>query len=38
MTAHIASDKVIGLYYIDVGCELIYLVLMGALLGAWRLT
>ncbi len=36
MTAHIASDKVIGLYYIDVGCELIYLVLMGALLGAWR--
>ena len=36
MTAHIASDKVIGLYYIDAGCELIYLVLMGALLGAWR--
>ncbi len=23
------SDKVIGLYYIDVGCELIYLVLHG---------
>lgn len=36
MTAHIASDKVIGLYCIDIGCELIYLVLMGALLGAWR--
>jgi Protein of unknown function (DUF1761) len=36
MTAHIASDKVLGLYFIDVGCELIYLVLMGALLGAWR--
>jgi hypothetical protein len=36
MTSHIASDKVIGVYYIDVGCELIYLVLMGALLGAWR--
>lgn len=36
MTAHIASDKVIELYCIDIGCELIYLVLMGALLGAWR--
>lgn len=36
MTSHIASDKVIGVYYIDVGCELIYLVLMGALLGAWH--
>ena len=36
MTGHIASDKVIGLYFIDVGCELAYLVLMGALLGAWR--
>jgi hypothetical protein len=36
MTAHIASDKVIGLYWIDVGCELVYLLIMGALLGAWR--
>ena len=36
MTGHIASDKVFGLYLIDTGCELIYLVLMGALLGVWR--
>jgi hypothetical protein len=36
MTGHIASDKVLGLYLIDAGCELIYLVLMGAILGAWR--
>jgi hypothetical protein len=36
MTAHIASDKVIGLYCIDIGCELVYLIIMGALLGAWR--
>src|SRR4051794_19692947 len=36
MTAHIASDKVFGLYCIDLGCELVYLVVMGALLGAWR--
>jgi hypothetical protein len=36
MTGHLASDKVFGLYWIDAGCELIYLVLMGALLGAWR--
>jgi hypothetical protein len=36
MTGHIASDKVIGLYFIDVGCELIYLLIMGAILGAWR--
>ena len=36
MTGHIASDKVYGLYLIDVGCQLVYLVLMGALLGAWR--
>ncbi|HMF10742.1 MAG TPA: DUF1761 domain-containing protein [Gemmataceae bacterium] len=35
-TGHIASDKVHGVYLIDVGCHLVYLVLMGALLGAWR--
>ncbi len=36
MTGHIASDKVYGLYLIDVGCQFVYLMLMGALLGAWR--
>jgi len=35
MTGHIASDKVYGIYLIDVGCQLVYLVLMGAVLGAW---
>src|SRR5262249_52980550 len=36
MTGHIASEKVIGIFVIDVGCQLVYLVLMGALLGAWH--
>jgi hypothetical protein len=36
MTNHIASGKPFGIYLIDVGCDLVYLVLMGALLGAWR--
>lgn len=36
LTGHIASDKVFGLYLIDVSCQLVYLVLMGALLGVWR--
>jgi hypothetical protein len=36
MTGHIASDKVLGIYLIDTGCQLVYLLLMGALLGAWR--
>ena len=35
-TGHIASDKVYGVYLIDAGCHLVYLVLMGALLGAWQ--
>jgi hypothetical protein len=35
-TNHIASGKPLGVYLIDVGCDLVYLVLMGALLGAWR--
>jgi hypothetical protein len=36
MTGHIASDKPLALYSIDAGCQLVYLVLMGAVLGAWR--
>ncbi|HMF10842.1 MAG TPA: DUF1761 domain-containing protein [Gemmataceae bacterium] len=35
-TGHIASDKSNGAYLIDVGCQLVYLVLVGALLGACR--
>ena len=36
MTGHLASDKPLGVYGIDVGFQLIYLVLMGALLGGWH--
>ena len=36
MTGHIANGKPIGLFAIDTTCQLIYLVLMGALLGGWR--
>jgi Protein of unknown function (DUF1761) len=36
MTNHIASDKVLGIYLIDAGCMLAYLLLMGLMLGAWR--
>ena len=36
LTGHIATDKADGLYLIDVGCELVYLVLMGVILGAWH--
>ena len=36
MTGQIASDRHIGIYFIDVGCALVYLVLMGWVLGTWR--
>ena len=36
LTGHIATDKADALYVIDVGCELVYLVLMGLILGAWH--
>jgi Protein of unknown function (DUF1761) len=36
MTNWIASDKPIGAFLIDAGCALVYLVLMGSILGAWR--
>jgi Protein of unknown function (DUF1761) len=36
MTGFLASDKPLGIYLIDVGCELVYLVVMGLILGAWR--
>jgi len=35
-TGHLAGDKPLAVYLIDVGCQLVYLVLMGAILGAWR--
>jgi Protein of unknown function (DUF1761) len=36
MTGQIASDRSNGIYLIDIGCNLVYLLLMGALLGFWR--
>ena len=36
MTGHLASSKVFGIFLIDVSFQLIYLVLMGVVLGAWR--
>jgi hypothetical protein len=35
-TGHLPSDKPLAVYLIDTGCQLVYLVLMGLLLGAWR--
>lgn len=36
MTGQIASDKPMGVFCIDASYQLIYLVLIGAILGAWR--
>lgn len=36
MTDHIASDKPLGVFAIDSSFQLIYLVMMGAIIGAWR--
>jgi hypothetical protein len=36
MTGWMASDKPLGVYLIDAGCQLVYLVLMGLILGAWH--
>jgi uncharacterized protein DUF1761 len=36
MTGHLASGKRFGIFLIDTSFQLIYLVMMGALLGAWR--
>jgi hypothetical protein len=33
LTGWLASNKPIGVYFIDVGCELVYLILMGLILG-----
>ena len=36
LTGWLASDKPIGVYLIDISYQLIYLVMMGAILGGWR--
>ena len=36
MTAHLAGDKPIGMYLIDVSFQLMFFVLMGAMLASWR--
>jgi len=36
MTGHLASDKPIGVYAIDVSFQFLYLILMGTILGGWR--
>ena len=35
-TGQLASDKHIGTYLIDIGYQFVYLLMMGAILGAWR--
>jgi hypothetical protein len=35
-TAHLAGDRHIGIYLIDAGYQLVYLLLMGALIGGWH--
>jgi Protein of unknown function (DUF1761) len=35
-TAWLASDRVIGVFMIDWAYQLVFLVMMGAILGAWR--
>jgi len=36
MTEHISTGKPWGVYFINVSYQLIYLVLIGAILGGWR--
>ena len=36
MTGHVTSNRPIGIYVIDSSYQLVYLVLTGAILGAWR--
>lgn len=35
-THHLASGRHINAWLIDAGCELVYLLIMGAIIGAWR--
>ena len=36
MTAHLFSDRKLSAYLIDVAYQLVYMLAMGAILGAWR--
>lgn len=36
MTDHLASDRPIGVFFIDTSFQLIFLIMMGAILGGWR--
>lgn len=36
LTSHLFSERKLSAYLIDVGYQLVYLVVMGAILGAWR--
>lgn len=36
MTSYIANNKPLGVYVIDGAYQLVFLVMMGAILGAWR--
>lgn len=35
-TAHLASDKHIGVYCLDASYQLVFLIVMGLIIGAWR--
>ena len=36
LTAHVYSNKKLATFLIDAGYQLVYLLMMGAILGAWR--
>jgi hypothetical protein len=36
MTGYLSSDRSMGVYLIDIAYQFIYLIMMGAILGAWR--
>lgn len=35
-TVHLASNKALAAFLIDAGCALVYMLIMGAIIGAWR--
>ncbi len=36
ITGHISSDRHWGIYFINMGYQIIYLIMMGTIIGAWR--
>ncbi len=36
LTSHLFSDRKLAAYFLDVGYQFVYLLAMGAILGAWR--